>query len=378
MTVRRYGFRVGRLTAALVALVLVAVGCGSGPSKTVTKYEDPGAPSSATVFPVLQMQAVSGAERSRMRIAVGDESHAMLLTYQSGVGDAPRDKISASVVSPIGGTAPVDLPDLQWPNLVPWSGGYAVGGVHCERVDSQGEETICDHGVPVVTFLAATGAVKAMVAIPGVTDVRPELVRFSAGGDEVIVRTAENTYFTVTTDGVKKLPALPGQGHDVCRLRDDTVIAATSSSPSTDPTDTETSAGKMQIWTLTDGKWTGPTHTIKFGKYGNPSTNCVSGGLVTTLGIITHRGDFDTPTPVPSGVASATVATTVAWASGFDSSGRLYLSVPPSMDAPVQATSGNTNSVAIDPDDRWVGVSANGRFVALGSSPVDFRIVNVG
>lgn len=326
-----------------------------------------------SAFPVHQVPPVPASVGTRIQAAVGDATHAMLLTYDMSDGEDPGDHIAASVVATNGDSRPVELPDLQSPTLVPRPRGYAVGGVHCQKVHMDREENICDHGVPVVVFLDAAGVMNGMTVVPGVTDAVPASVTTVSSGEGVVMRADEKHWFTVNPDGVEELPATPGVG-TLCRLRDGTLIAAAFASQSTDPGDADSSPGEMQLWSLAGGAWEGPFRRIPYGKYSFPSTNCVPGGLVTDVGTITQKDNFTAPTPLPSDIPRATAGMTTARAIGFDLSGRLYLSQPPSMNKAPQVLGDGSASAKIVPSDRWIGVSSDGTYLAIGATASDLRI----
>lgn len=332
-------------------------GCGSNGGPTVTRV-----PVDSQVFEQ-KVPLVSSSTQAKVQAAVGDANHAMLLTNEMTADH--RTAISgATVVDGAGATTAVSLPELESATLVPWAGGYAVGGANCVTSSTEGVEHECIDWFPTVAFLHPDGSVEAVVTGTEQKGTNDHFVTVSPGGETVIFQVREHDWETVDAAGFKAVPGAQEMS-GLCRLFDGTLVGVTVASSSSDLNQADDVPGTMHFSALVGGKWRnlGVPATFDPAKGTSSMLQCVVGGFVTTLGVVSDRSGFRAGALAPKDYG--TPSDTVADAVGFDPTGRLYVAIPPAENQPPQVL-GGSSPVIVHASDRWVGLSADGMHVLLG------------
>ncbi len=359
---RTLGERVGQRhlmrLGALVALVVVSA-CSSS---TATQSAPP------TTIPLKKPALVDVGTSARVGAAVGDTDHAMLLTRtpsrRSGIA-------GATIVDAHGVQSAVGpLPDLLHPELLPWSGGYAIGGARCLTWDRQGPDTSCIEWVPTVVFCNPDGSVERIVG--GTVQKQADFSRFVAGGDEVFAVIDSTHTEVVSPKGFTEL-TLPAGHSDACRLRSGDLIAAIETLSSTDPNRSGDSSASLQFQLGRDGGWNDLGTPVLFANTSlasAPLHSCVPGGFVTNQGVVDSVKGLRPVTGLPERARLSTVAV------GIDARGAVYFDGATGGSVPFVMGSGGHTPVRIDPGDRWIGMNAAGTTVVVGG-PAGTRIMPV-
>lgn len=361
--------RVG--TSIAVALLTSAAGCGSA---NVGSTRSPAGKKVATIE-AHSVKLVDLDTSSRVQAAVGDRTHGMILTNDSS-GSPNQSAISGATVfdTDTGATSKVSLPELDGAKLVPWSGGYAVGGVHCIKRSTQGFESACDTWLPTVAFLHPNGVLDKIV-YGAEQNSTSSFATVYPGKDVVIFRVADGAWKSVDKSGFSEIPGTKAMA-GVCRTADGDYIGVTAPPVMEGGTSAE-EKGSFKLAISHNGVWSDLPGNATYDNSKGTSVlfSCVVGGLVTTLGTVTDasglKGDARSPDHY------GTVDDFVADAVGIDSSGSVLLSFPTAKGLSPQAVGGSPILQSkVDNADRWAGISADGLCVLLGSAS-GARIVTV-
>ena len=324
-----------------------------------------------TRVPLRAFPLVPPTTQARVQVAVGDPHHAMLLA--NGMTRDHRTEIDgATVVDGAGATTTVSLPELESATLVPWARGYAVGGAHCLVASTEGVEHECIDWIPTVAFLHPDGSVVKVVTGTEQKDVGVISMEVRPADTTVFFKVVQHDWETVDESGFSPVPGAQHQ-LELCRTFDGAVVGARTVSSSADLNQADDVPETEYFSQVVDGRWTSIGEPAVF----DPTSEtlgivrCTVGGIVTTRGSVLDGSGLQGETSAPEG--SGTVLDTAVNAVGFDASGRLYVSFAASEGRPPQVL-GGPPSVTVRADDRWAGLSADGRYVLLGG-PHGSRIV---
>lgn len=347
-----------------LALVTAVAGCGSADVRN-TRSEPR---TSHNAIASRSVGLVDIDTSSLVQAAVGDLTHGMILTAEPA-GSSDRSVVSGATVydTASGTVAKVSLPDLDSATLVPWSGGYAVGGAHCTQRSTQGAEKECTTWVPTVAFLRANGTLDKIVTGAEQRSAT-SFVTVNPGNDDVIFRIADGRWESVDESGFTDIPGTKGMT-GVCRAADGDYIGVTSAPAGAMNGNASEEQGALKLQISHDGAWSVLPGDTTYGQAAGTSVlfRCVVGGLVTTFGTVTDASGpkGGTRSPEHYGTADDLVVNAV----GIDSMGGVLLSFPPSVKLAPQVVGGtSTMRRKIDESDRWAGMSADGRNVLLGSA----------
>ena len=304
--------------------------------------------------------------QSIVQTAVGDRHHAMLMTTRSRVNDGIT---GATIISALPGPAKaVDLPALEAVTLVPWSGGYAVGGVNCKARSTEGAEHDCTDWTPTVVFLDPDGSLNKIVSGP--EQRKAVFTTISPAGDAVLFRVEDHDWYVVSTAGFTKFNLVRGID-DVCRLRDGSYIGAVVTSSSSDPNQADDTAATMQFMQLNGSVWKDLGKKLQVSNRTNYDSSihvCTTGGYVTPNGVVDSPSGFKRVASFPAD------SFILPGAAGIDMLGRTYFNSSSSGGTPRILGGPVSGTAAIKDNDRWVGVSADGLYALIGG-PSGNRIV---
>ena len=348
----------------IVAVWLVA-SCGSTGSAALGTGTTPTTVSGNAV-PVVDLAKVEG-------LAVVDGEHAVVIS----VGQNRERILSAAALMDGHGTLkPLPLlPELMHVGVFALDKGFAILGSVCQdatrpSVDQRGEN-VCDEAIPTVAFLHRDGTIDKIVQGPRLRS-WADLSGSSIGTALVVRGDAASPAYQVTTAGFENFD-VPGTRTWPCRIRSGVLIAADVTSA--DPARSDGSPATLQFLQGHDNAWKplGTPITVSNRTGDTAQVQCVPGGIVTNRGMVDSTAGFKAlPTHDTHG-ASVSGERVTSGAAGIDADGRVYLE-PNHSDSPPLILGDPGAGPEVKPTDRWVAVSLDGRWVALGGDEVG-RIV---